>query len=34
MILNPLMIKRNPDNYEVVEQETAGGERGYKWRSS
>jgi len=34
MILKPLMLNHNPDNYEVVEQETAGGERGYKWRSS
>jgi len=34
MALKALMLKQNPDNYEVVEQETAGGERGCKWRLS
>jgi hypothetical protein len=34
MALNPLMLNHNPDNYEVGEQETAGGERGCSWRSS
>ena len=28
MALNLLMLNHNPNNYEVVEQETAGGERG------
>lgn len=28
MIFNRLMLEHNPDNYEVVEQETAGGREG------